>query len=61
MTTNLVKCVNSVLKGDHNLPITAFIRVTYFQLAELFATKGREAHAQRDTTFVFSKALITRL
>ena len=45
MTTNLVECVNFMLKGTRNLPITAFIRVTYFQLAELFATKDQEAHA----------------
>ena len=43
MTTNLVKCMNSVLKGTRNLPITALVRMIYFRLAELFARKGREA------------------
>ena len=61
MTTNLVECINSVLKGARNLPITALVRATYFRLAELFATKGREAHARRDAGFIFSEALTTRL
>ena len=44
MIMNLVECINFVLKGARNLPITALVRATYFQLAKLFATKGREAH-----------------
>ena len=59
MTTNLVECVNSVLKDAHNLPIMALVQATYFRLAKLFATKGREAHARRDAGFVFSEALTT--
>ena len=30
MITNLVECINSVLKGIRNLPITALVRATYF-------------------------------
>ena len=37
MTTNLVECMNSVLKEARNLPITILVRATYFQLGELFA------------------------
>ena len=61
MITNLVECINSVLKGTRNLPITTLVLATYFRLAELFATKSRESHALRDTGFVFSEALTTRL
>ena len=45
ITMNLVECVNSVLKGTYNLPITALVRTTYFLLVELFAKKCSEAHA----------------
>ena len=61
MNMTLVECVNSVLKGARNLSITALVRATYFRLIELFTTKGQEAHARRDTRFVFSDALMTRL
>ncbi|XP_016200270.1 uncharacterized protein LOC107641288 [Arachis ipaensis] len=36
MTTNISECVNSVLKGTRNLPITALVKCTYGRLAELF-------------------------
>ena len=61
MTTNLVECINSVLKGARNLPITALVRATYFRLAELFATKGREAYARKASGSVFSETITTRL
>ncbi|XP_020969793.1 uncharacterized protein LOC110268238 [Arachis ipaensis] len=32
MTTNLVKCINSVLKGARNLPVTVIIRSTFYRL-----------------------------
>ena len=47
--------------GTRNLPITTLVKATYFCLTELFATKGREAHARKDAGFVFSEALMTRL
>ena len=61
MTTNLVECVNSVLKGARNLPITALVRATYFRLAELFARKGSEAHARKNAGHIFSENVMTRL
>ncbi|XP_025675666.1 uncharacterized protein [Arachis hypogaea] len=36
MTTNLVECINSVLKGVHNLPTTALMKATFYRLNELF-------------------------
>ncbi|XP_029144815.1 uncharacterized protein [Arachis hypogaea] len=45
MTTNLVECINSVLKGAHNLPITALVKVTFYRLKELFTRKRAEAEA----------------
>ncbi|XP_072093544.1 uncharacterized protein [Arachis hypogaea] len=39
MTTNLVECINSVLKGARNLPITALVKATFYRLNELFTPK----------------------
>ncbi|RYQ84980.1 hypothetical protein Ahy_B10g104486 isoform B [Arachis hypogaea] len=35
MTTNLVECINSVLKGACNLPITALVKATFYRVNEL--------------------------
>ncbi|XP_039115839.1 uncharacterized protein LOC120251370 [Dioscorea cayenensis subsp. rotundata] len=58
MTTNLAECVNSVLKGTRNLPITALVKSTYFRLAELFVRKGVHAHAQIASGQIFSEVLM---
>ncbi|RYR78557.1 hypothetical protein Ahy_A01g003383 [Arachis hypogaea] len=39
MTTNLVECINSVLKGARNLPVTALVKTTFYRLNELFTRK----------------------
>ncbi|XP_016172099.1 uncharacterized protein LOC107614399 [Arachis ipaensis] len=46
MNTNLVECINSVLKGVHNLPITALVKATFYRLNELFSRKRVEADAR---------------
>ncbi|XP_025637535.1 uncharacterized protein [Arachis hypogaea] len=46
MTTNLVECINSVLKGARNLPITALVKATFYKLNELFTRKRAEAEAR---------------
>ena len=61
MTMNLVKCVNFVLKRACNLPIPALVRATYFRLAQLFATKGREAYVRKAAGNVFFEVITTRL
>ena len=58
MTTNLSECINAVLKGTRNLPITALVKSTYFRLVELFVRKGQEAEAQLVSGQVFSQALM---
>ena len=58
MTTNLSECINAVLKGTRNLPITALVKSTYFRLVELFVRKGQEAEAQVVSGQVFSQALM---
>ena len=58
MTTNLSECINSVLKGTRNLPITALLKFTYFRLVELFVRKGQEVEAQLMSEQVFLQALM---
>ncbi|XP_057738164.1 uncharacterized protein LOC130955342 isoform X1 [Arachis stenosperma] len=57
MITNLSECVNDVLKGIRNLPITSLVRSTYYRLAELFVSKGKEAEAQLAAGQQFSHVL----
>ncbi|RYR40670.1 hypothetical protein Ahy_A09g046422 [Arachis hypogaea] len=40
MITNLVECINSVLKGARNLPVLALVRATYYRLNEHFTRKS---------------------
>nr|XP_029145204.1 uncharacterized protein LOC114924526 [Arachis hypogaea] len=58
MTTNISKCVNSILKGVRNLPVCSLVKATYGRLAELFVRKGREAEAQMGTGQQFSQYLV---
>ncbi|XP_025628660.1 uncharacterized protein [Arachis hypogaea] len=55
MTTNLVKCINSVMKGSCNLPVTAIIRSTFYRLNELFTRKSAEAHERVRNGFTYSE------
>ncbi|KAK4269473.1 hypothetical protein QN277_022627 [Acacia crassicarpa] len=42
MTTNLAECVNKVLRGTRNLPITALVKLTCSRLVEYFVTRRVE-------------------
>ncbi|KAL4293155.1 hypothetical protein AHAS_Ahas18G0099800 [Arachis hypogaea] len=46
MTTNISECINTVMKGSRNFPITVLVKSSYFRLDKLFARKGAEALAQ---------------
>ncbi|XP_016185302.1 uncharacterized protein LOC107626928 [Arachis ipaensis] len=39
MTTNISECVNSILKGVRNLPVSSLVKATYGRLAKLFTAK----------------------
>ena len=41
MTTNLSECINKVLKGCRNLPITALVKVTYSRCQEYFIQRDQ--------------------
>lgn len=43
MTSNLVECVNGVLKKCRHLPVAALVKCTYYKLATMFAGRAREA------------------
>ncbi|XP_015972038.1 uncharacterized protein LOC107495403 [Arachis duranensis] len=58
MTTNIFECVNSVLKGTRNLPVTSLVKSTYLRLAELFGYLGQTAEAQLGFGHRYSQALI---
>ncbi|XP_057739988.1 uncharacterized protein LOC130957117 [Arachis stenosperma] len=61
MTTNLVECINSVLKGAHNLPVTVIVRFTFYRLNELFTRKSVEAHECVRNRFTYSKFATKRV
>ncbi|XP_072072111.1 uncharacterized protein [Arachis hypogaea] len=61
MTTNLIECINSVLKGARNLPITALVKATFYMFNELFTRKRAEAEAQINAGHVFSELVTSKL
>ncbi|XP_025661183.3 uncharacterized protein [Arachis hypogaea] len=61
MTTNLVECINSVLKGARNLPITALVKATFYRLNELFTRKRAEAESRITAGHVFSEVVTLKL
>ncbi|XP_072084670.1 uncharacterized protein [Arachis hypogaea] len=61
MTTNLVECINSVLKNARNLPITALVKATFYRLNELFIRKRAEAEARINAGHVFSELVTSKL
>ncbi|XP_025612015.1 uncharacterized protein [Arachis hypogaea] len=61
MTTNLVECIKSVLKGARNLPVTALVKATFYRLNELFTRKRAEAEARINAGHVFSELVTCKL
>uniref|UniRef100_A0A2N9HUL4 Zinc finger PMZ-type domain-containing protein n=1 Tax=Fagus sylvatica TaxID=28930 RepID=A0A2N9HUL4_FAGSY len=54
MTTNLFECFNGVLKGAHNLPITAMVEFIYFKLVHYFNDRRIKTQAQLTSGQEFS-------
>ncbi|XP_016206985.1 uncharacterized protein LOC107647424 [Arachis ipaensis] len=61
MTTNLLECINAVLKGTRYLSISAIVRVTYERLQKLLVTKSREARSQLAAGNCFSQKLMAAI
>ncbi|XP_020970087.1 uncharacterized protein LOC110268340 [Arachis ipaensis] len=58
MTTIISECVNSVLKGTRNLPVTSLVKSTYLRLAELFVIRGQTVEAQLGSGHRYSQPLV---
>ncbi|XP_029153316.1 uncharacterized protein [Arachis hypogaea] len=58
---NLVECINGVLKGARNLPITSLVKATFYRLNELFTRKRAEAEVRRNAGHVFSEYASNKL
>ncbi|XP_057719333.1 uncharacterized protein LOC130933731 [Arachis stenosperma] len=54
MTTNLIECINSVLKGARNLPVLALVRATYYRLNKLFTRKSAKSHERKRAGYTYS-------
>ena len=46
MTTNIVECINGVLKGARMLPITALVRLTFDRCVSYFETHQTEIQSR---------------
>ncbi|XP_057760504.1 uncharacterized protein LOC130980875 [Arachis stenosperma] len=53
MTTNLVECINSALKGARNLLVLALVRATYYRLNEFFTRKSSETHERKRAGYTY--------
>ncbi|XP_072078189.1 uncharacterized protein [Arachis hypogaea] len=61
MMTNLVECINLVLKGARNLPIIALVKATFYRFNELFTRKRAEAEVRINAGHVFSELVTSKL
>ncbi|RYR16366.1 uncharacterized protein [Arachis hypogaea] len=61
MTKNLVKCINGVLKGARNLPITALVKATFYRLNELFTRKRDDAETHLRAGHLFSEIMTEKI
>ncbi|XP_052117548.1 uncharacterized protein LOC107487537 [Arachis duranensis] len=61
MTTNLMECINSVLKRARNLPVTALVKATFYRLNELFTQKRAEADTRINVGHMFSELVTFKL
>ncbi|RYR78460.1 hypothetical protein Ahy_A01g003278 [Arachis hypogaea] len=61
MISNLVECINSVLKEARNLPVTALVKAIFYRLNELFTRKRAEAEPRINAGHVFSELVTSKL
>ncbi|RYQ86113.1 hypothetical protein Ahy_B10g105788 [Arachis hypogaea] len=55
MTTNLVECINRVLKGARNLLVTSLVKATFYRLNAFLTRKRTEAEARISAGNLFSE------
>ncbi|XP_057739684.1 uncharacterized protein LOC130956688 [Arachis stenosperma] len=61
MTTNLVECINGVLKGARNFPVTALVKAISYRLNELFTRKRDGAETRLRAGHLFSEIVIEKI
>ncbi|MFQ6638657.1 hypothetical protein Gotur_016708 [Gossypium turneri] len=61
MTSNLIECINSVLKGMRHLPITSVVRKTYFRLAALFLKRAASYVGQMQGGHVWCSKVVQEI
>ncbi|XP_073223370.1 uncharacterized protein [Cicer arietinum] len=61
MTTNLSECMNNVLKGTRNLPISSLVQATYYRVTAKFEERGTQAQAMMTSGLIYSNKIIENL
>ncbi|KAH1214827.1 hypothetical protein GmHk_13G036103 [Glycine max] len=61
MTTNLLECINKVLKDCRNIPITTLVKSTYSRCRKYFVERGRQAQRQLNEGQVYCSKLVKEL
>ncbi|KAH1261728.1 hypothetical protein GmHk_02G004531 [Glycine max] len=61
MTTNLLECINKVLKNCRNIPITALIKSMYSRCRKYFVEHGRQTQRQLNEGQVYCSKLVKEL
>ncbi|XP_012572487.1 uncharacterized protein [Cicer arietinum] len=61
MTTNLSECMNNVLKGTHNLPISSLVQTTYYRVTVKFEERGTHVQAMMTSGLIYSNTIIQNL
>ena len=62
MTTNIIECINGVLKGARMLPITALVEVTFYRCVTYFEKRCAEIRARianRDMYTIYAMTKVT--
>ncbi|XP_016191847.1 uncharacterized protein LOC107632694 [Arachis ipaensis] len=61
MMTNLVECINGVLKGAHNLSVTAFVKAIFYRLNEFFTRKRDDTETRVRAGHLFSETMTEKI
>ncbi|XP_051117305.1 uncharacterized protein LOC127242014 [Andrographis paniculata] len=60
ITTNLLECINGVLKGARRLPITALVQLTYDRMVSFFVKRLHDARDKQESGYEWSPWARTR-
>ncbi|KAK5839985.1 hypothetical protein PVK06_008845 [Gossypium arboreum] len=61
MTMNLTKCINSIFKGKHHLPITSVVKETYFCLVAIFSKQAEKYDGNIKGDRIWSKDVMKEI